>query len=161
MSSPPQLAPVVTVQQFRTDWPEFANATSFPDAAVNFWLTVAQLLLPPQRWLGILTLGIELFIAHNMILESRALATVNVFGLPGISKGAINSETPGDITVSYDTATTLEEGAGHWNLTEYGTRLKRLFSLVGAGPVQVSPSGCPGPNSGTPWSGPPTIFGIF
>lgn len=150
--------PPITADQFRTDYPEFQDKTKYPDSAVNYWLAVATLMLNAGRWCDILNLGIALFVAHNLVLEAQAQTAAVAGGWPGVSKGAISGETAGSVTVNYDSSMTLEEGAGHWNLTVYGTRFIWLVNQVGAGPVQVGPCGdasgvIPGMQNGVfgPW----------
>lgn len=97
-----------------------------------------------------------LFIAHHAVLERKALdAAAQPGGVPGVSTGVINSKSVDKVSVGYDTAAGTEEGAGHWNLTVYGIRLKSLFNMMGAGPVQVG-IGCPaGPGA---WPGPSSSY---
>jgi len=154
---------------FRLDWPEFTSVALYPTPVVSFWLTVAGLLLRTERWgngsatatnppTTIYDVATELFVAHNLVLERQAAKTASAGGTPGVSKGPVASMSVNGVSIGYDTASGLEEGAGHWNLTTYGTRLKRLMDLFGAGPVQVGigldPFGWYGP-SGSPWVGPP------
>lgn len=143
--------------QFRTDFPEFTDTTAYPDSLINFWLALAGKLLNPLRWGDMLTAGQELFIAHNIVLEARAKLAADKGGIPGASLGVQSSKSVGPVSVSYDTASALEEGAGHWNLTIYGTRYIRLARMLGAGPVQVGAGGI-GPNlsSAGAWPGPYT-----
>lgn len=41
---------MITVQQFRSDFPAFGNGDRFPDGLISFWLQVANLLLNQDRW---------------------------------------------------------------------------------------------------------------
>jgi len=155
------VTPIVTAKQFTSDYPEFADPGTYPVSSINYWLTVATILLNPARWGTALQLGVELFVAHELVLEAQALQTGQAAGWPGISKGAINSESPGEVTVSYDTAIALEADGGNWNLTVYGSRFLRWARMAGAGPVQVGPGGgsgmtgvVPGTDFGPAWSGP-------
>jgi hypothetical protein len=143
--------------KFRADYPEFASAVTFPDTAVDYWLSIAGLMLNVSRWSTLLDLGTELFVAHNIVLEAMAQKTVAVGGLPGMSKGVINSESPGAVSVSYDTSSALELNGSHWNLTVFGTRFLHLARQIGAGPVHVG-AGCndAGSLSSGAWAGPPT-----
>jgi hypothetical protein len=163
------VTPIVTAVQFRVNYPEFADKTKYQDATINYWLVVATLMLNPNRWGNLLQLATELFVAHEIVLETQAIQAGQAGGWPGISRGAINSETPGEVSVSYETVATLEEGGGNWNLTVYGTRLYRWIRMAGAGPIQVGP-GCgggagtvPGSNdgSGVAWPGPNCLPGWF
>jgi len=81
--------------------------------------------------------GLELMVAHNLALERRALDEGAKGGVPGWGRGLVNNSSVDKATVGYDTTAAIEEGAGHWNLTTYGTRFKRLMNLVGAGPFQI------------------------
>jgi hypothetical protein len=166
---PPSLptSSTLTSAQFRSDFPEFADKTIYTESAFRYWCTLAFLMLNAPRWGSVLLIGIELFIAHNLVIETQAQQTALNQGWPGESRGAINNESAGEVTVSYDTATTLEEGAGHWNLTVYGTRFINLAKMMGAGGMQVGPCGSgdlagvvPGAQDGGPaWSGPNCLPG--
>ena len=159
---------MITPASFRLDWVAFSNQALYPNPVVNFWITVAGFMLRTERWGSgsaaatspVTTpydLATELFVAHNLVLEKQADDAAKRGATPGVSKGPIASMSVGGVSVSYDDAAGLEEGAGHWNLTTYGTRLKRLMDLFGAGPVQVGvgfdPFGWYG-GGGSPWIGP-------
>src|SRR5271154_113752 len=154
--------PIVNVQQFRSDFNEFTDITRFPDSAINYWLVVATLLLNPSRWLNILQLGVELYVAHNITLEDQDTQAAIAGGWPGMSKGVVTAESAGAVSGSYDAGPDLEEGAGHWDLTRFWARFIRLAKRAGAGPVQVGPCGpLAGTVSGSSntngpgWGGPP------
>jgi len=135
------VTPVVTLNQFRADYPEFQNPRFYPDSMLRYWLAVASLLLNPSRWCDMLGVATELYVAHNCVLEAEAQQAALDKGWPGKSKGAITSQVAGSVTLGYDAAITLEEGAGHWNLTMYGNRFIRLARMFGSGPIQIGPSG--------------------
>ena len=150
---------MITATSFRLDYPEFHNQAIYPNSVVNYWITVAGLLLTTIRWGNgsaaatsppstIYDVASELFVAHNLVLEKQAQDTARRGGTPGVSKGAISSDSVGGVSRSYDTASGLEPEAGHWNLTTYGTRFKRLSDLYGAGPIQVG--ACD--EGGSPWT---------
>jgi len=160
----------VTPSQFLTDFPEFdtsgdtdPQAVQFDPAQIQFWINRALRTLNPCRWddsddgprPSDLDYGVELFTAHNLVLGAIDARDGQVGGIPGVAKGAIAATSAGDVAVSYDTANTMEFDAGHWNLTTYGKRFIRLARMMGAGPLQVGPDSCTGPNSGPAWSGPP------
>lgn len=81
--------------------------------------------------------GLELMVAHNLVLERRAQDENSKGNVPGWGRGLINNASVDKASVGYDTANVIEEGAGHWNLTTYGTRFYRMLNMVGAGPFQV------------------------
>jgi Protein of unknown function (DUF4054) len=165
MATPPQnynAAP--TAAQFLADYPEFdtsdqtdPNAVVFSPSAITYWLNQAVLLLNLQRFGQQYYMAVELFIAHNLALEAWSSQGGNQT-IPGISKGMIAASASGDVSVTYDNEAVLELEAGHWNNTTYGTRLKRLINMAGAGPLIVGVPGCrgstfPGGSAGA-WCGP-------
>jgi len=135
----------VTNDSFRKDFPEFGDHVAYAEAGLTFWLNLAALMLDQNRWgvpattisnppSTIIEVGYELFAAHNLSLERRAQTDAQNGNPPGISQGPITSMSVGGVTVSYDTSSAIEEDAGHWNLTIYGTRfihLARQFGAVG------------------------------
>jgi hypothetical protein len=125
------------VETFRTDFTEFADATAYPDSGVNYWLTVAGLMLDPSRWATLLDLGTELFVAHNLALERQAQKTAANGGVPGISSGPLSAKAVDKVSASYDTAAGIVKDAGHWNLTTYGTRFIDLALMMGSGGLQL------------------------
>jgi hypothetical protein len=156
---------IVNPDRFRNDFSEFADKNAYPDSTICFWVGVASMFINRERWCEALCLGVELYTAHQLVLEKQAIDTVQAGGWPGLNKGLINNESPGAITIGYDAASTVEESGGHWNLTVYGTRFLRIARMMGAGPIQIGPGGggfgaagsVPGLyNSSSPgWSGPP------
>ena len=143
----------VTNASFRGDYPEFADITAFPDPQINYWLNYAGLSLDAGRWGTWLDMGTELWMAHNLVLESRAIMEATNGATPGITTGAINSKSADKVSVGFDTANSTEEKGGHWNTTIYGTRYIRMARMIGAGPVQIG-IGCPVNTDGTPYAGP-------
>ena len=127
----------VSVTQFRTDFPEFADATKYPDSAFALWYGVAVKLLNTDRWGSLLDVGCELYAAHQLTLEFRAFEESTNGMPPGGQVGPMNSKSVDKVSMGFDTSAGIEEGAGHWNLTIYGTRFIRLARMMGIGPVQI------------------------
>lgn len=150
----------LTPAQLRTDFPEFASTVVYPTSQVTFWITLAYKLLNAQRWGNVLDQGVELFVAHNLAIEARAQADAAKGGIPGQQVGPVSSKSVDKVSMGYDTGSGIEPGAGHWNLTIYGTRFVRLMRMFGAGPVQVGIGAVP-VGSGQAWPGPiaSSIFG--
>lgn len=126
----------VTAASFRTDFPEFANTTDYPNTLINFYLALGPKLIDATRWGDIFDFGLSLFVAHNIVLERVAAKAVIPGGIPGLTSGPMASKQVDKVSVSYDTTAAIEPGAGHWNLTTYGQRYIRLVGQVGAGPLQ-------------------------
>lgn len=151
----------VTVATFRNHYPEFADTTKFSNPLIDYWITVATSMLNASRWGAQLDLATELYVAHNVVLEAKAILESGAGGLPGQATGPVNSKSVDKVSVGYDVAIASEQGAGHWNLTIYGTRLWRLIKMFGVGPIQIGVGYYTGVLG---WSGPdvtpgPTNFG--
>lgn len=143
----------LTIPQFRADYPEFASSSVYPNAQLQYWLTLAPLLMNSDRWGNLMDLGTAMFMAHHITLEARNQAAAKNGGIPGQSNGPISSKSVDKVSVSYDTGSSIEADAGHWNLTNYGTRFIRLLRMLGAGPIQLGIGVVPA-YSGAAWPGP-------
>lgn len=147
----------VTVSSFRQHYTEFASGIVYPTTDIQYYLTLAGTVLNASRWASLLDLGTELYIAHNIALEARARKEAANGAPPGGTVGPINNKSVDKVSVGYDTSAGTVEGAGHWNLTIYGTRFIKLARVAGAGPVQTS-AGCVPALSGGAWAGPWTSY---
>lgn len=141
---------------FLSDLPEFDTSQetdeskpAIPASAITFWINLGTKMLNADRWGNIIDEGVELFTAHNVALEMLAQRDMNAGGIPGIAKGIVSGKSAGDVNIQYDTNSTMDEKAGHWNYTTYGQRFIRLSNMVGAGPIQVHGCGSMGPWSGS------------
>lgn len=160
---------MISYAQFIADFPEFANATTYPQSSFNYYQNFASIMLT-SVWgqpaaagqpYTLYDIGMEQFIAHNIVLEAMNAKASTVGGIPGLTKGLISGEGAGQVNVSYDTTGAIELDAGHWNLTTYGIRFIGTARMLGAQPTQIGPSGCLPPNSGPGWIGPPPWPGYF
>lgn len=122
---------------FRAAFPEFADTVRYPDAMLNFWAGIGERLLIAHRWAAVYDYGLQLFVAHNITLAAQNAASGASGGVPGSASGPISSKAVGSVSVSYDSASTIEPNAGHWNLTSYGKSLIHLARMIGAGGIQV------------------------
>lgn len=147
-------ASIVGALPLRTDFPEFVDITQFPDSVLNLWLKIAGKMLIPDRWGDMLWLGLELFAAHNAVLEALATTEVGSGGLPGLSRGVVSAESVDKASLSYDTQSALVLDGGNWNLTVYGTRFLYFARMMGAGPIQIGIGHAPDPLNGPAWAGP-------
>ena len=115
----------------------------------------------------------ELYVAHNISIERRAQDEANTGGVPGTTTGPISAKSVDKVSISYDVAAAIIDGAGDWNLTIYGTRFARLVRMFGMGPLTIVGSGArfwcgwainPGqgvqPVNGPAWCGPIYALGI-
>lgn len=137
--------------------PEFGDRDVYLDVTVNQWIGIANSALDAARWGEYLAVGIELFVAHHLVLMQQAQRTAAGGGIPGLSSGIVSSKSVGPASVSYDTNLgSMGEAAGLWNRTIYGQEFIRLAWMAGAGGVQVS--GCLPGGPGTAW-GSSSIWG--
>lgn len=144
----------VTAATFRQHLPEFANGKRFPDAVIDYGLSIAVKLVNSSRWGTLTDHGVEQMTAHFLTLERRAMDEAQNGASPGMASGMINSKSVDKVSIGYDTSSTMASDASHWNLTIYGLRYIRLARLMGKGPIQVGAGWCGPPNSGPAWAGP-------
>ncbi len=60
------------------------------------------------------------------------MSTVGQIAAQGLSLGIQTAKSVGDVSVSYQPVTGLEEW-GMWTLTLYGTQLAQLAKIIGSG----------------------------
>lgn len=123
----------MTPAEFRAQVPQFADAAKYPDAQVQFYLTMAEASIPASRWGEMYGHGIALFTAHNLALDQMSNGLI-----PGRSQfGLIASKAVGPASVSYDNTLFMLPDAGHWGLTMFGLRFLQTARLLGAGGMQL------------------------
>lgn len=123
--------------QFRAAFPEFADPVAYPTPQLTFWGAFAAGQLSQDIWGASWTVGVYLYVAHEITISRQNLKSAAVKGTPGTFGGVANTKTVGKATVGYDSASTSEKDAGFWNLTTYGKQLYRLIRLFGAKVVQL------------------------
>lgn len=125
-------------EQFRTDFPEFADKTRYPDAAVNFYLGQADSLLSQDVMGDQFVYLAELFTAHYTELRGRAIATANAGGgVNSAGGGVLTSKSVDKVSASYDVSGIINPDAGFWNNTGYGREFYWWWSMYGMGGVQL------------------------
>lgn len=135
----------MTVAEFRDAFPQFVEDL-FPDARVQFYLTLAGQRLDACRWDTLLEHGTALFTAHCLTLERAASKSTDGTGGMDAAAGPViagsESKTVGGVSKSVSetragAAATGYVAGGHWNDTVYGKQFYELMMLVGAGGVVV------------------------
>lgn len=76
------------------------------------------------------------WIAEQMTVNTTAPVSGAQIAAQGLAGGIQTSKSVGDVSVSYQTLTSLEEW-GQWNLTLYGQQLASAARIMGAGPMVV------------------------
>jgi hypothetical protein len=128
----------ITPTQFRSNFPEFSDATRYSDAMIQMWLTVAASLVNECRWMELTNIGIELVTAHHLVLGVRDQTAATVGGVPGEMTGPTASKSVDKVSKSYDTGAATLDDAGFWALTTYGIRYLSLARMMGAGGMQIN-----------------------
>lgn len=123
--------------QFRKDFPEFSDTAKFPNQQIEFWGGMGEKLISADRFGTLYREAVELFTAHNIVLSAPSRAAAATGGVPGGNAGAVASKAVGSVNVSYDTASSMEANAGHWNQTTYGRQYIHLVRLIGQGCYQL------------------------
>ena len=163
----------ITPASFRVDFSEFASSVTYTNSSINYWINFATLFINPCLLGGPATtvsnppstlydIAVELFTAHNLVLEQPAQATAANNGVPGLTTGPISSKRVGPVSVSYDVGVGVDAEDGQYNLTIYGTRFINLYKMAGA-PGMVANGNSSGANFGPyptfgvgqAWAGPP------
>lgn len=147
-----------TAGAFRTAFPAFADTSIFPNGQVDFFLKIHTQLVNADRWDTLTDYGIFLATAHVLTLEAQSAKAVAVGGVPGLAVGVLNSKKADKLATGYDVNVASEQGAGFWNLTNYGSRFWHYCQMFGAGPIQVgAPDGTQGFSAQVgAWPGPYT-----
>ncbi|SFN48523.1 Protein of unknown function [Izhakiella capsodis] len=126
-----------TVEQFRTDFPQFNNSTLYPDTQVQFRLNLADIQLDQNRLGRTFPYMVELFVAHYLTLQAGDNRSAALGRAGGSSSGIVSAKSVDKVSVSYDNSSTLNPAAGFWNNTRYGTEFWQTICMFGAGGRQL------------------------
>lgn len=127
----------MNLEQFRADFPEFADVLRFPDSMLTFWSGIGEQLISSDRFGGLYAQAVELFAAHNITLAAQNSAASAAGGSPGGVGGPVASKAVGSVSVSYDNASVMLPNAGHWNQTTYGRLYVSIVRMIGQGCYQL------------------------
>lgn len=85
--------------------------------------------------------AIEMWVAHQIVLEKQAMAAAAAGGDPGTKIGVISNKSVNGVSVGFDvgaiTGDSAGKSAGYYNQTIYGMRFWRLARARSAGPIQI------------------------
>lgn len=131
----PQTQPL-PLSDFRQAFPEI-NEDEYPDGVVLIRLKLADKFFSPRLWQDseVRKHVMGLYAAHYLTVVGKAAAGGS--GQGGAQLGVVSSKSVDGASVSYDTTTASENGAGFWNATAYGRELWQLLRVFGAGAVQL------------------------
>lgn len=128
---------LMSVLQFRELFPAFPEA-SYPDIAVETRLALGEAFLSEKVWKpeAVRVHAVGLYTAHFLAAYGSAAAGGSGKS-EGSGMGVVSSKSVDGASISYDTGSTVEQGAGFWNSTPYGRELWQLMRVFGAGAVQL------------------------
>lgn len=126
-----------TVSDFRRDFPQFSDDTRYPNAAIEFRLNLADMLIDGSAMGNMFPYLAELFVAHYMVLNAADTAAGALGGAGGATSGVVASKSVDKVSVSYDNSATLNADAGFWNFSRYGAEFWQLLMLFGYGGIQL------------------------
>lgn len=120
---------------FRETFPEITE-DKYPDAAVRIRLLFADKFFAVDRFedAEVRAHVMGLYAAHYLTAYGSTASGGNG---NGGTLGVVASKSVDGASVSYDTSTGTEEGAGFWNMTAYGRELYQLMQIFGAGGIQI------------------------
>lgn len=128
---------MLTPAQFRSQLPEFACTSTYPDMQIEFWLGLAGVMLNADRWDTLLDYGTALFVAHHLAIGQRDEQSSSAGGVPGTVNGPQTAKAVDKVSASYDPNAVTLENAGFWNATTYGIRFMQIARWAGSGGIQV------------------------
>jgi hypothetical protein len=119
--------------------PMVALQAGFNVGVNNFWGPASLTAdVPPTT---IADFAIQMWVAHQVVLEKQALAAAATGGDPGTKIGIISNKSVNGASMGFDVGAIaggkMQENAGYYNSTIYGMRFYRLMKVRGAGPIQV------------------------
>lgn len=127
-----------TVSKFRTDFPQFADTTKYPDAQIQFRLNLADVMMNESLYgPAMYPYIVELYVAHYMTLFAQDQRSAAAGGSGGNASGVQSSKSVDKVSVSYDNSMTLNPDAGFWNNTRYGAEFYQIATMFGAGGRQL------------------------
>lgn len=133
----------ITPALLRQNFPEFSDTAKYPDAQIQYWLTLSVSFLSRCVWLddNIFDFGTQLFAMHYLSLFQKNLLTASAGGVPGGSvQGPVTSKTVDKVSVAYNATLVALENGGQWNMTTYGIQFLQIARMVGMGGIQMMPA---------------------
>lgn len=130
---------MIAPADFIANFPQF---TAYPTGQIQFWLTQAYSQLSSFSLCDQLDYAAQLFTAHNLVLQQRAMQEGQSGATPGTGVGMVASKAVGGASISYDNGATSSstKDAGIYNATVYGQMLWPLLRGAIAGPIYVAAS---------------------
>jgi hypothetical protein len=134
----PRNSRLPTVEQFRTDYPEFNNTAIYPDSTITRYLNRADRQLDQNVYGSDFVDLVELFTAHYTEMSGR-IYSAGKSGVVNTSRnvGVMTSKSIDKVSASYDASGIVDPDAGFWNNTERGREFYWWWSMYGMGGRQL------------------------
>lgn len=141
-----QTAGNYTTDMFKTDFPQFFDSEGGPLApatVMDMYMGMANVSIPPDKWLDKWRYAAGLYVAHYITLYLRTYApsseNASQAAKTGALVGVVKSAALGDSSVTYDTSsiTAATSDWGSLNATQYGQMLATEARLIGLGGTYV------------------------
>lgn len=127
-----------TPDQFREMFPQFSDATIYPDSRIAMRLALVDQLMDESRYgPDVFPYVCGLFVAHYLYLDTADSRSSAVGGAGGANNGIQTSKSVDKVSVGYDASQTLNPDAGFWNNSRYGSEFWEYLMIFGAGAVQL------------------------
>lgn len=138
VSSLPAIPEPQWVSDFRQNFPEFSSQAKYPSATIAFWYNIGDKMLNTYRWGDLRPEGLQLFTAHQIAMAVANVESAESGNIPGTENAPVASESAGGVSISFDSQSSIEVDAGHYNSTFYGRQFIRLSRIVGAGGALIA-----------------------
>lgn len=127
-----------TPEEFRANFPQFADETKYPTPIIQMRLNLADVLLSEARFgEDIFPYIAGLYVGHYLYLYAADMRGALVGSSGGANNGVQTSKSVDKVSVSYDASATLDPNAGFWNNSRYGSEFWEYLMIFGAGAIQL------------------------
>ena len=124
-------------QEFVEEFPEFADVVEWPVPRVEFRIALANRFVRVCGLDDAVARHLKgLYTAHYLAAQGPSTES-GILEKGALGGGVVSGKGVDGASISYDTSTGTEEGAGFWNLTLYGREYWQLMQMLGAGGVQL------------------------
>jgi hypothetical protein len=125
---------MITPQDIRDRYPEFASVTDYPDARIQTWITKGVGELDETAWGDQYDEGLLAFTAHYLSWSTSVTGN----GGSGGSLGPVAAKSIGDVSVTFaGMGGEMTQQEAFFRSTPYGQEYWRMVLLYGVGMLAV------------------------
>mgnify|MGYP005850182411 FL=1 len=128
----------LTYESFIEAFPEFSDDVAWPVTRVQSRIDLSNCFVRVRDDLCDSAANHikGLYVAHYLAAQGPSSESGKLVQSAG-GTGIVSSKSVDGASVSFDTSTGAEQGAGFWNVTVYGREYWQLIQMMGAGGVQI------------------------